>query len=388
MNLNWLYPKPTLSNTASSLSSPALSVSSPALSVSSPALSVSNSNATPSSPASSVSSPASSVPTNIAPPSAPLFNKTADGDECVTIKIFGVNEPAFGGDVLKISISPIERQPLVGDETLLNVSNSNNLKTFINEKLNERFIKAFNVNLGVGAKSWTESLTGGKTTLNEAIAALRKKYAQELDEIARKKINDFLNDLTNYLNNNPEEGNDTKWRDTDTDYVINGKRMNRNVYYRILIPKGSPASVASSIKANINDPNVIKSNLDILNSKIAAVSSLGDTQHAAIEKLKALIDKPAAISADQLSNLNTNLKNILNPTTGIDTGKYPHMALADGLLKKKSTFGTVGDAINNESELHNILIKKYYLRGGITKKHTKKHTKLQQKRNARKTHKK
>jgi hypothetical protein len=150
-----------------------------------------------------------------------------------------------------------------------------------------------------------------------------------------------------------------------------------------LLPKGSPSEVVPIIKPSI-DKKSIKNKLIILKGLITSVETLGETQRRAINQLKDRIYVYPGISEDQLANLDKNLTKILDDKNGIVSGKYPHMALDNGLLKKKSTFGYVSDAFRTEIELQNALVKTYYLRGGKTKKHNK----LQKNRNNRKTNKK
>ena len=339
------------------------------------------------------SEPPPEAPPAAAPVSENFKNNTANR---ITIDIYGKNDPAYGGDVLFITMSDPTDFPDVipANSTPLNKSNYNILNAFINEKLSPDFKNAFNKDINSGSKGFFQM--GAQTTFGMAKAEIQKKlFDTSIDAGLRNAIKEFSTQLNNLSMDNKDVSN---WRLPDCTVVYedwNTKTVGD--VYHIIVGKTNLA-----VTSNVKDMSVIresvKTNLAQLKGLIGDANNAQKDQANGIDKLVAQVD---TIVDKQLNTLDTNLKGMFaidakNP----DASKQSNSKIVNNtyrniwydannkLFFKKQTnmYGKSVAGANplKGDELVNILTTGFMMQGGKTKKHNK----LHKKRNNRKTNKK
>jgi hypothetical protein len=342
---------------------------------------------------------------SVLPPAAPATppavvtsdnfkNNTANR---ITIDIYGKNDPAYGGDVLFITMSdPVDfAGDLPVNSTPLNKSNYNILNAFINEKLSPDFNNAFNKNINSGTKGFFQM--GAQTTFGMAKSEIQKKL---FDTSIDAELLNAIKQFSTQLNGLPliPDTDVTSWRlpDCTVDYAEWKTKTVGDVYH-IIVGKTNLA-----VTSNVKDMSVIranvKTNLEELKKLILGATNAQKGQENGIDTLSKQVD---TIVDKQLNTLDTNLKGMFaidakNP----DTSKQSNSKIAnntyrniwydatDKLFFKKQTnmYGksVAGTNALTGDELVNILTTAFVMQGGKTKKHNK----LHKRRNNRKTNKK
>jgi hypothetical protein len=343
----------------------------------------------------------SAMPPEAPPAAAPVSENFKNSKENrITIDIYGKNDPAYGGDVLFITMSdPVDfAGDLPVNSTPLNKSNYNILNAFINEKLSPDFKNAFNKDINSGSKGFFQM--GAQTTFGMAKSDIVKKlFDKSINADLLKAIKEFSTQL-NGLPSIPDT-DVRSWRlpDCTVDYTdTNGNWNTKSVgdVYHIIV--GKPTSATTS---NVKDMSVIresvKTNLAQLRGLIGYASNAQKDQADGIDNLVTKVD---TIVDKQLTNLDTNLKgmfaidakNTTNPgNTKIANNTYRNLwyDATNKLFFKKQMSVMQGKSVAGANpltgeELKNILTTSFIMQGGKTKKHNK----LHKRRNNRKTNKK
>ena len=340
------------------------------------------------------------LPPAAAPVSENFKNNTANR---ITIDIYGKNDPAYGGDVLFITMSaPVDfAGDLPPDSTPLNKSNYNILNAFINEKLSPDFKNAFNKNINSGTKGFLQMVSD--PTYGMAKSEIQKKlFDTTISPELRGAITQFsaqMNGLKGIADTDI-----TSWRlpDCTVDYTdVNNNNENWKTktvgdVYDIIVGKTNLA-VTSNVKYMSGIRESVKTNLENLKGLIGTSSNAQKGQVSSIDKLVAQVD---TIVDKQLNTLDANLKGMFaidakNPADSkqsiskIVNNTYRNIwyDANNKLFFKKQTnmYGTSVAGTNplTGNELGNILTTGFMMQGGKTKKHNK----LHKRRNNRKTNK-
>jgi hypothetical protein len=202
-----------------------------------------------------------SVPPPEAPPAAAPVPGNFEQNKAnrITIDIYGKNDPAYGGDVLFITMSdPVDfAGDIPANSTPLNKSNYNILNAFINEKLSPDFKNAFNKDINSGSKGFFQM--GAQTTFGMAKAEIQKKlFDTSIDPNLRNAIKDFSTQLNNLSMDNKDVSN---WRlpDCTVAYEDWNTKTVGDVYH-IIVGKTNLA-VTSNVKDMSSIRESVKTNL-------------------------------------------------------------------------------------------------------------------------------
>jgi hypothetical protein len=349
---------------------------------------------------------ATQVDRSVPPPAAPVpppavvtsYNFKNNKANRITIDIYGKNDPAYGGDVLFITMSdPFDfAGDLPVNSTPLNKSNYNILNAFINEKLSPDFKNAFNKNINSGTKGFFQM--GAQTTFGMAKSEIQKKL---YDTTISPELRDAITKFSAQMNGLAEiaDADVTSWRlpDCTVAYDVWNTKTVGDVYHIIV---GKPTSATTS---NVKDMSVIresvKTNLAQLKGLIGDANNAQKGQASSIDTLVTQVD---TIVDKQLNTLDTNLKGMFvidakNP----DTSKQSNSKIVNNTYRNiwydnanKLFFTKQMNVMQGKSaaginpltgnELLNILTTGFIMQGGKTKKHNK----LHKRRNNRKTNKK
>jgi hypothetical protein len=322
----------------------------------------------------------------------------------ITIDIYGKNDPAYGGDVLFITMSdPVDFDGNIPDHSIpLNNSNYNMLNAFINEKISLDFKNAFNKDITSGTKGIFQ--TGTQTTFGMAKAGIQKKlFDTNITPAFRNAIVQFSNQLKSLK---IADNDVTSWRLPDCSVVysdMNGDWNTKTLgdVYHIIVGKTNLAVTSnvtymSAIRKNVitnltNLVHLIGDDITIMNN---AQKSQANGIYDVMKNIETIVDK-------QLNTLDTNLKGMFAyDTKNPDENKQGNSKIVNNtyrniwydannkLFFKKQTnmYGKSVAGTNplNGNELVNILTTPFIMQGGKTKKHNK----VQKNRNNRKTNKK
>jgi hypothetical protein len=347
--------------------------------------------------------PVPPIDPSVMPPEAPPAAAPVPGNfeqnkaNRITIDIYGKNDPAYGGDVLFITMSdPVDfAGDIPANSTPLNKSNYNILNAFINEKLSPDFKNAFNKNINSGTKGFFQM--GAQTTFGMAKSEIQKKL---YDTSISPELRDAITKFSAQMNGLAEiaDADVTSWRLPDCTVVYddwNTKTVGD--VYHIIVGKTNLA-VTSNVKDMSGIRESVKTNLAQLKGLIGDANNAQKGQASSIDTLLTQVD---TIVDKQLNTVDTNLKGMFaidakNP----DASKQSNSKIVNNtyrniwydannkLFFKKQTnmYGKSVAGTNplTGNELVNILTTGFIMQGGKTKKHNK----LHKRRNNRKTNKK
>lgn len=346
--------------------------------------------------------PVPPVDPSVMPPEAPPAVAPVPGNfeqnkaNRITIDIYGKNDPAYGGDVLFITMSDPTDFPddIPANSTPLNKSNYNILNAFINEKLSADFKNAFNKNLSEGTKS-----TGSTSTLGNAKADIiqRLNNGTITDPLLKDAIAKLSKQLQELDKNKYPDTDKSDWRnlrcnvnyeitDANGDVIGNWNQKDINTVYDLIRGKDKSQSAPVEL-TNENQKNFVVEHLGKLKDMITPDDTIPKRQEQtdAITMMIAKLDK---MDPYLFNNLLANLTYMFGPvdkntgTSRIEANKYRHLFWDnDTKLFYTKSFDWRGNAQKSTSPLDgNELQKKLttYIRvqmGGKTKKHNKLHKK-------------